>query len=472
MKNRTIATILVSVIFLSTVFSLITSADSKDIRTRMVTDHFNKLDGTSHCPPNMGNTMIEGSCAFVAMSMLLSYYDTYWNDNIVPETLDWQEGEYNSTTDILTSTFNANEEAEQWDPDAFNKNAYVQDNKDKFLQCYLIDMCNNLPIIDEFGVFAYQTQDILEYYLYDDKSFSRDEITVHLYRANNETEKETMINTAKVLIEDGHPVIFSGFDHTIEEDEVGDEALDIGGHTMIGYDFTTLDDGKYDITVNICWNDGETQNIRSSDYSWFNSIIWLEINEENLPHVCSDNYVDKKAVNNDDDDEYFCSCDIYYNTHPEHKYHHDYKFNGFDSKSHYINCICGEKTNGEIHDLRYSSYGASMHSKWCVDCDYALKEVHSYNLYDTVSDEGHTMKCICGASNSSVRGHIESYRRPYSYSLHYVYCACGYILSTELHDMEPGWKLGTSHCTICGYIRDNTEFGEAIMGIEDEAETE
>jgi hypothetical protein len=38
--------------------------------------------------------------------------------------------------------------------------------------------------------------------------------------------------------------------------------------------------------------------------------------------------------------------------------------------------------------------------------------------------------------------------------------------------MEPGWKLGTSHCTICGYIRDNTGFGEAIMGIEDEAETE
>ncbi len=30
----------------------------------------------------------KGSCGYVAIAMLLSYYDTYWNDNIIPEQYD------------------------------------------------------------------------------------------------------------------------------------------------------------------------------------------------------------------------------------------------------------------------------------------------------------------------------------------------------------------------------------------------
>ena len=472
MKNKSVAVVLVSVILLSLVLPLKVSAEEASSRAKMIKDHFENMNGVTKAPPNMRATeFANGSCAFVAMSMLLSYYDTYWNDTIVPETLEWQQGTYDSDTDELTATFNANDEVDAWENRTVGTNAYVNANKDKYLQCYLIDMCNNLPIIDEFGVFAYQTQDILEYYLYDDKSFSRDEITVHLYRANNETDKETMINTAKELIEDGHPVIFSGFDPIIGENGNSTRSLGIGGHTMIGYDFTTLDDGKYDITVNLCWNDGEKQNIRSSDFALFNSIIWLEINEENLPHVCSNNYVDKNDVNNDDDDEYFCSCDIYYNTHPEHKYHHDYKFNGFDSESHYINCICGYKMNVEAHNLEYSLYGVAMHTESCIDCGYIMLFDHNYDIFDTVSDGGHTMKCICGKESSTVEPHYEAYGEYYTKDWHYVYCECGYLIMTDTHSMVPGWKLGTSRCTVCGYIRNNSGLIEVIKGIEDEAET-
>ena len=41
-----------------------------------VEDHFQKLKA-SEAPPS------EDSCPYVAMSMLLSYYDAYWNDQFV-----------------------------------------------------------------------------------------------------------------------------------------------------------------------------------------------------------------------------------------------------------------------------------------------------------------------------------------------------------------------------------------------------
>ena len=228
---------------------------------------------------------IDGTCAFVAMSMLLSYYDTYWNDTIVEDNLEWQQGRYDISTDYLYSTFNANEEVAAWNNWTGNKKQFVEENKGKYLQSYLIDMCNELPIIDEAGVFAYQTQDLLEYYLYEKRPFTENQITVHFYRAHNDSEKEIMINTAKSLIENGHPVIFSGLDAEITEDEtIGDGYADLGAHSMIGYDYEETE-GAYDINLNLCCNNSIRQTIRTTQFQYVNSIIRIEIN--NLSDKCS-----------------------------------------------------------------------------------------------------------------------------------------------------------------------------------------
>lgn len=41
----------------------------------------------SQLKQNFGNN-IKGSCTYVALAMLLSYYDSYWNDSIIPEGYD------------------------------------------------------------------------------------------------------------------------------------------------------------------------------------------------------------------------------------------------------------------------------------------------------------------------------------------------------------------------------------------------
>ena len=79
-----------------------------------VEDHFSNLKTTTD--EESGTDIIrtppsENSCPYTAMSMLLSFYDTYWNDRFVDEHYDWQAGTYNATTDTLAETFSAKDEA-------------------------------------------------------------------------------------------------------------------------------------------------------------------------------------------------------------------------------------------------------------------------------------------------------------------------------------------------------------------------
>ena len=41
----------------------------------------------SNLVDNFGNNT-HGTCSYVAIGMLLSFYDSYWNDNLIPESYD------------------------------------------------------------------------------------------------------------------------------------------------------------------------------------------------------------------------------------------------------------------------------------------------------------------------------------------------------------------------------------------------
>ena len=467
--NKFISIILVFVISLSLMPSIKVNADAGSTRSKMIKDHFESLGVYEYNPPNMSVTeMIDGTCAFVAMSMLLSYYDTYWNDAIVDDRLEWQKGTYYLTTDVLDSTFNANNEVDAWERKTVGKYAFIQANKDKYLQSYLIDMCNRLPIIDELGVMAYQTQDVLEYYLYEDHDFDETQIKVHLLRADNDSEKETMINTAKDLINDGHPVIFSGLDFAIEEEEIGDHAMDIGAHSMIGFDYTEEPEGYYDITLNLCWNGSGTQTIRTTQFQFVNSIIWLEIIDENFPHDCSNNYC------NPNDGTEYCACQVYYNTHPAHEEHH-YSVSGklgSNGVYHWTNaCNCGEIGPSSVicsSDLSYIDIpGSNFHHQECEGCGYSGFVEHSFSQLTSISDTHHANACKCGAVSSTQEAHTPSRCVSNSTSSHSIYCKCGYLISQDLHEMTY-MSTWLSKCIHCGYVRDNRIPGQIIMGMEEE----
>lgn len=63
-------------------YSAQTCADTGDVGLNFPNQYFRKL---SYHGINK-----KGTCAYVALGMFLSYYDTYWNDNIIPEQYDRQ----------------------------------------------------------------------------------------------------------------------------------------------------------------------------------------------------------------------------------------------------------------------------------------------------------------------------------------------------------------------------------------------
>lgn len=125
--------------------------------------------------------------------------------------------------------------------------------------------------------------------------------------------------------------------------------------------------------------------------------------------------------------------------------------------------------HSHTHNHHYSYYSQSQHKAYC-ECSMYELQAHNFNQFSNITSTHHTTLCICGAVGET-KPHYEAYGVYYTKDMHYVYCECGYIFGTDFHNMEPGWKLGTSHCTICGYIRDNSGVIEVIKGTEDEAGT-
>ena len=462
------------VLCFSLIFVLPTGAATQPLRESCVTDHFATLKKykkkdtvyVTPVPPNM-----DGTCVFVSMSMLLSFYDSYWRDDFVVNSIDglthemgWTRGEYDSSTDTLNKTFESYLERDAWEYSTDDVDEFVENNKDLFLQSYLIDMQKELPFYDQPGELEFQARDALEYYLYNKCGFDSDKITVNLYKAYDlNNDRETMISIAKEQIDNGNPVIFMGLDADFIPESVDGDSMFEGGHAMIGFDTFVNDDGQDDIRLHLGYNwSNPYSSIRESGYTLLNSIIWLDVNEENLPHVCTDNYYDVHTGNN------VCSCYIYYNTHPGHQ-SHNYQFNDFNSQSHYLRCYCDARTNVVGHSITYSYYTPVQHYKRCGQCIYFAYEDHEYNIpQSSTSAEGHTLGCVCGQTTSAIEAHYEHTYISQSKLLHNVYCKCGYFLYSLPHQMV---SVGTvNKCRDCGFVGSGGLLppGQIITGVEDE----
>ena len=107
-------------------------------------DHFSKLNFTQSNHP--ATPPSNGSCMYAALSLLLTFYDSYWHPDFVPGKYEWQSGIYSSYDDALTRTFTAMPEAEAWDN--YEKANNIPDNEVpiRYLQ-YVLDNAYNLQSI-------------------------------------------------------------------------------------------------------------------------------------------------------------------------------------------------------------------------------------------------------------------------------------------------------------------------------------
>ncbi len=431
-----------------------------------------------------------GSCGYVATAMMLSYYDTYLDDNIISEQYD-KEGFVNSSLD-LSNTNNESPGIEREVNSLCPTNSGVSKLKDLdsehywkvvenhwriYFHLYLIKLAeeefnmyhDTLGVLEEGGIQVPIDSDnpcasamlhqksLMEYYLYNVKNYTPSDVSIEY--ANTDVR-----NFAINKIKNGQPVMLllgglSGFHFVVAYDLDDKETAnnsddDIYAH----YGWKTVQD----IDGNI--KDAMHLNIDTDEFDLLVSAMAINFNVE---HSHAYNY--KDSLGNT-----YCSC--YFPVHPEHvcSYtdHNDFSTyqcgcsaNGVGSTYHILNhtnlgdsghtveCdFCGYVSN-EGHSLQYSSNSSDLtHIASCTKCDYTTTTSHNYRCYGTMGTF-HSEACIdCGYA------HMGLANVPYTSvdaNSHSKTCPdCGYTKSGE-HNKSYENISDSNHkeyCTECDYV--------------------
>lgn len=462
--KKLVCAILSLVMLFSGMFSLTASA----LTEKLVEDHFDKLSVASHPYWNVSTPPSENTCAYTAMSMILSYYDAYWHKDFVPDDLDWNTGRYNLfneelSRDQLNETFTAKSEYGQWVAFKDNGGSYYEfaiQTSNTYLESYLVSMGISKNLYDEpyaeFGLNPMETKAILEEYLLI-QGLTSNEVVVNLLTIENYTV-EQIKQTLKQQVMNGNPVICSCHEpDTTENDESANDNKEksSGGHALVAY---KMIENNTDIKMHTGWATEEFTTLNTTKYSELKAIVWIEIVKENLPHEHSYMHIDTHT------DLPMCACEMY-STHPEHENNHVYVYH-CDAERAYKVCHCGDEVELCVHTLNYTN-NDDRHTAVCTKCFEIMNLDHSYNIPTNISNAEHRLDCICGHQGTETEAHYAHGYIPSGRLSHRVYCECGKMIGMEAHSMFGGASSAT--CIACGYIDENFS-GNIIMGANGEEE--
>lgn len=456
-----------SLAILLSAFTLYSSAEDTE-PTYCVSDHFSKLKYNHNGVEKERIPANEiGTCTHVAMSMLLSFYDFYWNDAFIPtiyesdgtnHQMGWENGIYNSTTNSVVETFNANPEASAWSNWAGDFESFASYNNMYYLQPYLLNIAQSETLTGAVGIVGmldFEVVRVLETYLSMRGLGPEQGVEVHIeYGFPNindpNASRETLFDTIKNQIENGNPVIFMGLDYIDCAPEFIDgDSFNIYAHAMLAYD-VVQNNGIEDIVMHTGWNDyivddydDEKQYFNSTPYINCNSAVWIEIDEDKMPHQCKDRYYDIATGVG------YCTCQVY-STHPEHNNNNHIFLDKYDSNNHFSGCHCGIETNIIPHTLHYTSSNSSEHYQYCTNCYYSSFVEHDFSIPTTpLQTGGHGLKCACGYVGDEGEAHYYHSYTKNNKTSHYVYCECGYQIGTSRHVVPIG-GIGFKLCIYCG----------------------
>ena len=227
-----------------------------------------------------------GTCAFVAMGMLLSFYDTYWDDSIVPDAYEVAARSYgdpiNGSVDSPGSSDSALEMTDYTTFDQYMSSG-VPALEGSRLDAKLISMAMSYSItvkqdVNEAGLDYSGMYSLFQYYLYTYRGFSPYELgfIAETGTGTGQARSESVRDFAIEKVSEGIPVLLS----------VGTDYSQITGrHAVIAYDY---DDGNDLLYCHMGWGPKATHvTIESFGYTSYNSAFSLAVRTS---HNCSNNY--------------------------------------------------------------------------------------------------------------------------------------------------------------------------------------
>lgn len=265
-----------------------------------VLNDFYSTEYFSNLHTNFGNNS-HGTCSYVALGMLLSFYDTYWDDTIIPEAYDVSSAFDSSALDSdapaalpfsLESpgiSFEDNKKVASLSNSEYMD--FIESTSSTCFQSRLITIKKQI-----FGNFSFESdenpygmtfteiQNLLGRYLFLYRDFQVDDFSSSYNVKGDDTTRQFVVER----INEGMPVLIMATSETL------------GAHSMIAYDYDAASDT---IFAHPGWRneDGEAlthASLKQLGFSMIESAITLNINRS---HSHSDNYVSSS-------EESFCSC--------------------------------------------------------------------------------------------------------------------------------------------------------------------
>jgi len=318
------------------------------------------FDGLTYNYPH--NRM--GSCGYVALSEVLAYYDTYLNDQILPEAYDVPSS--GTETNMLNRNDSPGVERDDF-YDLFSSDKDVTANQ--YLEaCKLVAdhsvHSKMIVIANEKNFYNINSQDkpcasqlsskvaVLREFLSSVSGLTEGtDYTLNYLQAgvDGKTEQDVKELTVRELNR-GYPVVLS-----LSSNGFGD-------HTLVAYDY----DEDTDFISCHFSSDGYPlgTDYRNTMFTHFKSAIALHFN---LEHVHSDNY----QVRKDGSEESYCydSDEIV-----TYRYHHNYSssYLPYSSSLHKAYCSCGKYTlSPHVSDGSREYVGLHTYAK-CALCGISI----------------------------------------------------------------------------------------------------
>jgi hypothetical protein len=276
---------------------------------------------------------VKGSCTYVAFGMLLSFWDTYWNDSFIPENYDMitlcgnddevsysldSPGIYQETTSLV----NGETTQEYYNTIEKYSNYYlhlklIQLGKEELGQ-YVFDTSES-----PCGLYYSQLQDLANYYLYTYLGLSSSVVKIKTNNSENMNTRDFTIS----MIKEGYPVEL----RMGKKDSSGNVT---SGHAMVAYDYNQSTDTIY---VHPGWAGFPTHvSLNSIGYNDFWDATALI---PQTSHSCSNNF----KFSNGFAIHTHCACE--FPSHPNYRAHvfgYRYEYAGDNCPNyHKIYCACG-----------------------------------------------------------------------------------------------------------------------------------
>ena len=444
---------LIAVLILLNCLPFCVAADSTSSTQSIFLNQYYATHYFSNLNTNYGWNLM-GSCGYVAIGMLLSYYDTYWDDNIIPEDYDQICNMPSNEFDVsalsspgikreIPAAVGANmtpqeylQACQRWQGNYYHLDL-IYNNPDYTTR----NINQNLPL---GGLTFNEIVTILKNQLAD-YNYPVDCIKVVTASSENKTTDKDIRDFIISHVKQGTPVLIGMRKH----DDNGEDMH--VRHAMIAYDYdaTNENNGNNENNGILYVHDGiENTHIdhNAIDYKSFIDAAVLEFETDELyrvEHNCSNNYV----FDNDGTTVTYCPCQL--DIHPEYEAPNTGGDSGGDS---------GDDPDPEYpvlppvevhyHD-EYWDVCADWHSYSCEECDLIEIEVpHEYVRY--------------GANTSANSG-----------TTHRKYCHCGYYVVEDhvVRATNDGSATFPAQCMICGLIATGGSVGIVSIPITPEIMT-